>query len=456
MLMGSGNYSRAASRHGRPKHPGRHFISGDIHDFDHAFFKFSKSQAAAIDPQQKLLIEENGGISRKIYRPEQFIGLSSLQLLSSTGRCYPFDKRGKGYGRGEGVVMLILLNDAIRDRDLVRAVIRSTAVGQDGYTPQNITYLDDQAEADLARTAYARAGLQPEDVAYAEAHGTGTKAGDKEELEGIAEVFASTTKRSVPLYVGSIKGAIGHTEAVAGLAGLLKAISTARSLSNRAFASSELAFFLSLSSVSSIVGASAQASYNAGNALQGALADQEQRHSGKTGFLTINFGWIADAVLTANDETRQGALLRTGFSLSSSKELSFDAESLACATAYNGTIQSALFSQVRDPRRALEVEEAAGAEASAGNGQTFKQVISEGNPEAVADFISFAVAAQLARLISVDASTIDAQQGSILAMGLDSLVAVELRNQVMRQFGAPLPLAEKIATRSKKMASAAG
>lgn len=122
--------------------------------------------------------------------------------------------------------MLILLNDAIRDRDLVRAVIRSTAVGQDGYTPQNITYLDDQAEADLARTAYARAGLQPEDVAYAEAHGTGTKAGDKEELEGIAEVFASTTKRSVPLYVGSIKGAIGHTEAVAGLAGLLKAIVT--------------------------------------------------------------------------------------------------------------------------------------------------------------------------------------------------------------------------------------
>lgn len=115
-----------------------------------------------------------------------------------------------------------------------------------------------------------------------------------------------------------------------------------------------------------------------------------------------------------------------------------------------------MFSQVRDPRRALEVEEAAGAEASAGNGQTFKQVISEGNPEAVADFISFAVAAQLARLISVDASTIDAQQGSILAMGLDSLVAVELRNQVMRQFGAPLPLAEKIATRSKKMASAAG
>lgn len=157
--------------------------------------------------------------------PDHFIGLSNLHLLSSTGRCYPFDERGKGYGRGEGVVMLVLkrLDDAIRDRDPVRAVVRSTAIGQDGYTPQNITYPNGQAQADLARTAYARAGLKPEDVAYVEAHGTGTKAGDKEELQGIAEVFASTTNRSVPLYVGSIKGAIGHTEAVAGLAGLLRA-----------------------------------------------------------------------------------------------------------------------------------------------------------------------------------------------------------------------------------------
>ena len=163
--------------------------------------------------------------SNLILGPDHFIGLSNLHLLSSTGRCYPFDERGKGYGRGEGVVVLVLkrLDDAIRNRDPIRAVIRSTAIGQDGYTPQNITYPNGQAQADLARTAYARAGLRPEDVAYVEAHGTGTKAGDNEELKGIAEVFASTADRSVPLYVGSIKGAVGHTEAVAGLAGLLKA-----------------------------------------------------------------------------------------------------------------------------------------------------------------------------------------------------------------------------------------
>ena len=316
-------HPHADDLNGTNNHAGGHFISGDIRDFDHAFFKFSKSQAAAIDPQQRLLMElayealESGGISREsiagtatsvftaifptdynnhlykdtldlpvyymtgvemaifsnrlshvldlrgpsmtldtacsgglvalhqacqslrdgesdtalvaasnlILGPDYFIGLSNLHLLSSTGRCYPFDERGKGYGRGEGVVMLVLkrLDDAIRDRDPVRAVIRSTAIGQDGYTPQNITFPKGQAQAELARSAYARAGLKPKDVAYVEAHGTGTKAGDKEELEGIAEVFASTTTRSVPLYVGSIKGAIGHTEAVAGLAGLLRA-----------------------------------------------------------------------------------------------------------------------------------------------------------------------------------------------------------------------------------------
>lgn len=316
-------HPNADDPNGTNNHPGGHFISGDIRDFDHAFFQFSKSQAAAIDPQQRLLMElayealENGGITREsiagtatsvftaifptdynnhLYRdtldlpvyymtgvemaifsnrlshvldlrgpsmtldtacsgglvalhqacqslrdgesnaalvaasnltlgPDHFIGLSNLHLLSSTGRCYPFDVRGKGYGCGEGVVMLVLkrLDDAIRDRDPVRAVIRSTAVGQDGYTPQSITYPNGQAQADLARTAYARAGLKPEDVAYVEAHGTGTKAGDKEELQGIAEVFAGTADRSVSLYVGSIKGAVGHTEAVAGLAGLLKA-----------------------------------------------------------------------------------------------------------------------------------------------------------------------------------------------------------------------------------------
>ncbi|KAL8707717.1 MAG: hypothetical protein Q9220_007297 [cf. Caloplaca sp. 1 TL-2023] len=316
-------HPNADDPHGTNNHPGGHFISSDIRDFDHGFFKYSKSQAAAIDPQERLLMEltyeafENAGISREgiagtatsvytaifptdynhhlhkdtmelptyymtgvemamfanrlshvfdlrgpsisldtacsgglvalhlacqslrdgesdrslvtasnlILGPDQAIGLSNLHLLSNTGKCYPFDERGRGYGRGEGVIALVLkrLGDAINDRDPIRAVIRNTAIGQDGYTPQNITYPNGQAQADLARAAYARAGLKPEHVAYIEAHGTGTKAGDKEELEAIADVFAGTVDRLVPLYVGSIKGAVGHLESAAGLAGFLRA-----------------------------------------------------------------------------------------------------------------------------------------------------------------------------------------------------------------------------------------
>lgn len=161
--------------------------------------------------------------------PDFTAGLSNLHMTSATGRCYPFDDRGEGYGRGEGVVVLVLkrLDDAVRDRDPIRAVIRGSAIGQDGYTPQGITYPSGAAQADLTRETYCRAGLRPEDVVYVEAHGTGTKAGDSEELSGIADVFATKARvdsKDKTLYVGSIKGTMGHTESVAGLASMVKAI----------------------------------------------------------------------------------------------------------------------------------------------------------------------------------------------------------------------------------------
>ncbi|KAK6223440.1 Type I Iterative PKS [Pestalotiopsis sp. IQ-011] len=156
--------------------------------------------------------------------PDHHIGMSNLHLIGGSGRSFPFDDRGTGYGRGEGFVVLALkrLEDALRDRDPIRAVIRGTAVNQDGYTPSGITYPNGSAQADLIRSAYKRCGLQPEDVSYVEAHGTGTVAGDTEELNALADVFCSST-RSLPLYVGSIKGSIGHTENTSGLASLVKA-----------------------------------------------------------------------------------------------------------------------------------------------------------------------------------------------------------------------------------------
>ncbi len=115
-------------------------------------------------------------------------------MLSDTGRSYPFDRRGVGYGRGEGVVVLALkrLNYAIRDGDHIRTVIRATAVNQDGYTTSGITYPNGKAQEALIRSAYAQAGLDPRHVAYVEAHGTGTVAGDQEELGALARVFAGS------------------------------------------------------------------------------------------------------------------------------------------------------------------------------------------------------------------------------------------------------------------------
>ncbi|KAM0812782.1 putative polyketide synthase protein [Seiridium cardinale] len=157
--------------------------------------------------------------------PDHYIGMSNLHLIGGSGRSFPFDDRGTGYGRGEGLVVLTLkrLEDALKDRDPIKAVIRGTAVNQDGYTPSGITYPNGSAQADLIRHAYRRSGLQPEEVSYVEAHGTGTVAGDTEELKALAEVFSSPT-RSLPLYVGSIKGNIGHTENTSGLASLIKAV----------------------------------------------------------------------------------------------------------------------------------------------------------------------------------------------------------------------------------------
>lgn len=156
--------------------------------------------------------------------PDHHIGMSNMHLISGSGRSYPFDIRGDGYGRGEGFVVFVLkrLDDALRDRNPIRAIVRSTAVNQDGYTPASITHPNGRAQAELVRSAYLRACLRPEDVAYVEAHGTGTVAGDQEELTALAEVFTGP-ERSLPLYVGSLKGNIGHTENTSGLASVLKA-----------------------------------------------------------------------------------------------------------------------------------------------------------------------------------------------------------------------------------------
>ena len=119
--------------------------------------------------------------------------------------------------------MLKPLDHAIRDGDNIRAIIRNTGANQDGKT-NGITFPSKESQANLMRSVYQTAGLDPSETAYVEAHGTGTAAGDPVEAEAISSVF--TVKRAIdnPLHVGSVKTNIGHLEAASGLAAMVKTI----------------------------------------------------------------------------------------------------------------------------------------------------------------------------------------------------------------------------------------
>ncbi|OCL04357.1 hypothetical protein AOQ84DRAFT_416453 [Glonium stellatum] len=165
------------------------------------------------------------GGANLILNPDMMIPMSLLHILNNDGRCYSFDSRGSGYGRGEGAAMVVLkrFDDAIRAGDHIRAVIRNTGVGQDGKTP-GITVPNRVAQQSLISSVYQRAGLDPRDTGYIEAHGTGTTVGDVEELAAIQAAFDSHDRQAARLYVGSIKPNIGHLESASGIAGLIKAI----------------------------------------------------------------------------------------------------------------------------------------------------------------------------------------------------------------------------------------
>ncbi|KAJ6104774.1 hypothetical protein N7523_011094 [Penicillium sp. IBT 18751x] len=166
--------------------------------------------------------------------PEQYVAESKLKMLSPTGRSRMWDKDADGYARGEGIAAVILkpLSVALADGDQIECLIRETGINQDGRT-KGITMPSPSAQADLIRATYTRAGLDlanPRDrPQYFEAHGTGTPAGDPVEAEAISNAFfgpAANYRRAsqeMPLYVGSIKTVIGHTEGTAGLAAVLKA-----------------------------------------------------------------------------------------------------------------------------------------------------------------------------------------------------------------------------------------
>ena len=165
-----------------------------------------------------------GGVNLTLL-PEVSIVLSKAQMLSPNGRCRTFSSAADGYVRGEGCGMLVLkrLSDARRSGDRIFAVVRGSAVNHGGRgnglsAPNSV-----QQEA-VIRAALADARLEPNDIDYLEAHGTGTKLGDPVEFEALMSVFGGDRPSDRPLIVGSVKTNIGHLESAAGIAGVVKTV----------------------------------------------------------------------------------------------------------------------------------------------------------------------------------------------------------------------------------------
>jgi acyl transferase domain-containing protein/NADP-dependent 3-hydroxy acid dehydrogenase YdfG/acyl carrier protein len=163
-----------------------------------------------------------GGVN-VIICPEEYIGFSKMALLSPDGRCKAFDASGNGFVRSEGagVVVLKPLAAALADGDEIYAVIRATATNQDGRT-HGITVPSQAAQEALLREACAQAGVTPDEIAYFEAHGTGTSVGDPIETNALGAVLGAGRAADDPCIIGSVKTNIGHLEAGAGIAGLIK------------------------------------------------------------------------------------------------------------------------------------------------------------------------------------------------------------------------------------------
>jgi len=157
--------------------------------------------------------------------PAVFRGFDQSGALSPTGACHAFDADADGFVRGEGcgAVVLKRLSDAVRDGDRLLAVVRGSAINQDGRS-NGLLAPNPAAQMAVLRAAYANAGVPPHEVDYVEAHGTGTLLGDPIEARALGTVLGRGRPKQSALLIGSVKSNIGHLESAAGIAGFIKTV----------------------------------------------------------------------------------------------------------------------------------------------------------------------------------------------------------------------------------------
>jgi myxalamid-type polyketide synthase MxaE and MxaD len=165
-----------------------------------------------------------GGVNL-ILSPSFAINFTKAGVMALDGRCKTFDASADGYVRGEGAGIVVLkpLARALADHDPIRAVIRGGAVGQDGRS-NGLMAPNRLSQEDVLRAAYRHSGVAPSDVTYVEAHGTGTSLGDTMEARALGNVVGQDRPPERPCVIGAVKSNIGHLEAAAGIAGVIKTV----------------------------------------------------------------------------------------------------------------------------------------------------------------------------------------------------------------------------------------
>ena len=165
------------------------------------------------------------GAASIISEPAQSLNFCRLGALSPEARCKSFDDAANGYIRSEGVCVMIIkkLSDAQKDDDNILAIIKDSAVNQDGKS-KRLTAPSTAAQGLMHQAALKNAQLQPSDIDYIEAHGTGTKVGDPVEVNGLLLAYKNFKTKENPLYIGAIKSNIGHMECNAGMASIFKVV----------------------------------------------------------------------------------------------------------------------------------------------------------------------------------------------------------------------------------------